>query len=287
MKSNEITDIKLCLNITIEERTMKKLKGKVALVTGAARGLGRAYALRLASLGADVGVIDINFKAHEEFAGEKLAEKYETVMDELKEYGVNTIGVEASVANEKEITDAIRQITEKLGDIDILIANAGGGVGALTENAASSINSEHLAIVTERNLYGTIYTINAIAPRMKERRTGKIITVSSQAGIRTSETGTYAHYGIAKAGIVQYTKLLAQDLGKYNITANVIAPGYIATGRLAEQFEQAGAEEYKNRVALRRFGTPEDCANVIEFLSTDLSDYVTGTVIEITGGIRT
>lgn len=264
----------------------EKLKGKVALITGAARGIGRDYALRLAKLGANVGVIDINLQAHLEFEGEKLAPQYETVVDELEALGVKAIGVEADISNETEVNLAIEKVKEYLGEVDILIANAGGGVGAITENRASEINPEQLRIVMDRNFYGTIYSVKAVIESMKRRKTGKIITVSSVTGIRaTQSTGAYSHYAAAKASIISYTKNLAQDIGSYNITANVIAPGYIATGRLSEQFEQSGASELKEEVALKRFGTPEDCANVIEFLSTDLSDYVTGTVIDVTGGL--
>lgn len=264
----------------------KKLKGKVALVTGAARGLGREYALRLAQLGADVGIVDINLHAHEDFKGEQLAEQYETVVDEIKEIGVRTIGAEADISNQAQVNEAIQKVKNELGEIDILIANAGGGLGKITDNRASEIDVEQLNIVMNRNFFGTIYSVKAVVDSMKKRQTGKIITVSSVAGLRANDnTGSYSHYAAAKAGIVSYTKNLAQDIGAYNVTANVIAPGYIATGRLSEQFEQSGANEMKNETALKRFGTPADCANVIEFLATDLSDYVTGTVIDVTGGL--
>lgn len=264
----------------------KKLSGKVALITGAARGIGRDYALRLAQLGADVGVIDIDMRAHLEFAGEKLAEEFDTVIDELHAIGVRAIGVEADITDEIAVNQAIDKITNELGEVDILIANAGGGIGEITENRASEINIDHLKIVMNRNFYGTVYSVKGVIESMKRRKTGKIITVSSVTGLRANHlSGAYAHYAAAKATIVSYTKNLAQDVGAYNITANVIAPGYIATGRLSEQFEKTGAKTLREEVALQRFGTPKDCANVMEFLATDLSDYVTGTVIDVTGGL--
>jgi len=264
---------------------MNRLKGKVALVTGAARGLGREYALRLASLGADVGVIDINLMSHKEFEREKLDNKYETVVDVLKEFNINAYGVEVDISNEEEVKQAFNEIKNNLGEIDILVANAGGGTGLLTENLASSIDSEQLEIVMARNFYGTLYSVKNVVESMKQRRTGKIITVTSVAGLKANSEGNYAHYSAAKAAIVSFTKNLARELGEYNITANAIAPGYISTGRLSEQFEKAGAVEFKNQTALKRFGTPKECADVIEFLATDLSDYVTGTVIDVTGGL--
>lgn len=264
---------------------MKKLEGKVAIVTGAARGIGREYALRLASLGASVGVIDIDLKAYQHFEREKLSGDYETVVDEIKSLGVNSFGIEADISNEEEVINSISKIREELGEIDILIANAGGGSGAVSENTASKVDSEQLKIVMERNLYGTIYSVKAVVDDMKRKNYGKIITVTSIAGIKANNGGTYSHYGAAKAAIINYTKYLAQDLGPHNITVNAIAPGYIGTGRLMEQFEKAGVDSYANQTALKRLGTPHDCANVIEFLATHLSDYVTGTVIDVTGGL--
>ncbi|GAA0348657.1 3-oxoacyl-[acyl-carrier-protein] reductase [Oceanobacillus oncorhynchi subsp. oncorhynchi] len=264
---------------------MGKLDGKVAVVTGAARGIGREYAHRLAKLGADVGVIDINLKSYEEFSGEDIGKEFETVVDELKSLNVQAVGFEADISDEAAVTNAFQRIQGTLGDVDILIANAGGGTGAITENAASEINPDQLEIVLKRNFYGTVYSVKSVVDQMKKKKYGKIVTVTSVTGLKASDTGTYSHYAATKAAIVNYTKNLAQDLGQYNITVNAIAPGYIGTGRLLEQFEKAGKESYENETALKRLGTPEDCARVIEFLSTDLSDYVTGTVIDVTGGL--
>ena len=122
---------------------------------------------------------------------------------------------------------------------------------------------------------------------MKAQGSGKIITVSSQAGRRASSDGGYAHYGAAKAAIIMYTKYLAQDLGPHGIQVNCIAPGYIGTGRLMPMFEAGGVDRLTRSVALRRIGTPEDCARVVGFLAGPESDYVTGTVIPIDGGSTT
>ncbi|MGZ9818147.1 SDR family NAD(P)-dependent oxidoreductase [Peribacillus simplex] len=263
---------------------MGKLTGKVAVVTGAARGIGRAYALKLAQLGADVGVIDIDLKSYQHFAGESIGEQYESVVDELKELGVKAFGMEADISNQEQVQNSFQKIVDNLGEVDILVANAGGGTGSILENKPSEMDPEQLQTVLERNLFGTVYSVAAVAPGMKKKGYGKIVTVTSQAGLQSNKDGTYSHYGASKAAIVSYTKSLAQDLGTYNITVNAIAPGYIETGRLIEQFEQAGVETFTSQTALKRLGTPEDCANVIEFLTTDLSDYVTGSVIDVTGG---
>lgn len=264
---------------------MKKLAGKVAVVTGAARGIGRAYALKLAKLGASVGVIDINLKSYQAFLGESIGDKYDTVVDELRELGVAAFGVEADISKQEEVELAFKKITDKLGEVDILVANAGGGSGSIAENIASSIDIKQLQLVLERNLFGTIHSVSAVVEGMKKKGYGKIVTVTSITGLQANQQGSYSHYAATKAAIINYTKYLAQELGTYNITVNAIAPGYIETGRLKEQFEKAGVENYTSQTALKRLGTPEDCANVMAFLTTNLSDYVTGSVIDVTGGV--
>lgn len=262
-----------------------KLSGKIALVTGAARGLGRAYGLRLASLGADVGIIDVNLHSYKEFEGEALDKKYDTVADELMAMGNRAVGVQADVSDFDQVKLAVKKIVDELGDITILVANAGGGLGGYNENKASQMNIKQYKRVLEMNLDGTVYTVSAVAPFMKKHNYGKIVTVSSEAGLQSDPSGAYAHYGAAKAAIIMYTKYLARELGPYNITANCIAPGSIATGRIMVRIREAGAlESTVKSIPLGRLGTPEDCANVVEFLTTDLSDYVTGAVIDVSGG---
>lgn len=264
---------------------MGKLTGKTAVVTGAARGIGREYALRLASLGANIGVIDINLKSYQDFKNENIGDGFETVVEELSGLGVKAIGAEADITSEEEVISAFEKIQKELGSVDILIANAGGGTGTLDENTGSTVDKNQLELVMARNLYGTIYSVKAVIEQMKKQKYGKIVTVTSVAGLKATEDGGYSHYGASKAAIINYTKYLAQDVGKYNITVNAIAPGYIGTGRLMEKFEKIGVDIFENETALKRLGTTEDCANVIEFLSTELSDYVTGTVIDVTGGL--
>lgn len=262
----------------------KRLDGRVALVTGAARGLGRAYAIRLAELGADVGVIDINLKSYEEFDGESRLMTAETTIDECRAIGVSSAGAEADITKREEVFAAVRKIEQELGPIDIVVCNAGGGMGAPDGNKAANINWEQFYAVTERNYYGTVYTCNAVVPGIMERGYGKVINVISVGGLAANSDGSYAHYGAAKAAIRQYTMELAQQAGRYNVTCNCIAPGFIATGRLVENYKKAGEDTFLRNVAMKRFGTVEDCANVVEFLATDLSSYVNGTVIEVTGG---
>jgi len=264
---------------------MGKLTGKTALVTGAARGLGREYALRLASLGANVGVIDIDLHAFREFENEQSRLTADNVVEELKNLGVNAAGAECDIGDQEGVYAAVQSLADKLGDITIAVCNAGGGMGPHTANKASELDFPVYHKVIERNLHGTVYTVNAVAPMMKAAKHGKIVTVASIGGQQANSDGSYAHYGTSKAAIIHYTRYLAQELGIYNINANCLAPGYIATGRLLEAYAASGEENYLRNMAIKRFGTPEDCCNAMEFLTTDMSDYVTGVILEVNGGI--
>jgi 3-oxoacyl-[acyl-carrier protein] reductase len=258
------------------------LDGQVAVVTGAGRGLGRGYALRLAGLGARVAIIDRDLRSYAEFDAEAAEMTAESTAAEVRALGAEALEAEADVTDAASIAAAIGAVLDAWGRIDVLVCNAGGG--STGESHASRVDLEEFDLVVRRNLYGTVNTVVAAAPAMKAAGRGKIVTVSSQAGRQGSADGGYAHYGAAKAGIIGYTRYLAQDLGPSGITANCIAPGYIGTGRLMVGFEAIGVEKVAGQTALRRLGTVEDCARVVEFLATDLSDYVTGAVIPIDGG---
>jgi 3-oxoacyl-[acyl-carrier protein] reductase len=267
---------------------MGKLDGKVAIITGAARGLGRAYARRLAGLGAKVAVTDLNLRSFEEFEAEAQAMTGENTVAEIQAEGGSAIGIEVDVCDEKAVAAMVQRVSDEWGRVDVLVCNAGGGRGRPVDTKASTLDPALLQLVTSMNLYGTVYCCNAVAPIMKRQRSGKIITVSSVAGLSAATDGGYAHYGAAKAAIAHYTRYLAQDLGPFGITANCIAPGTITTGRIVASVMPGSADANRDRserVALRRLGNVEDCAKVVEFLATDLSDYVSGVVIPIDGGL--
>jgi 3-oxoacyl-[acyl-carrier protein] reductase len=273
----------------------KKLSGKTALITGSARGLGRGYALRLAGLGADIAIIDRNLKAAEVYEFERAQLTADTVMAECQALGVRAMGLEVDLTDRDATDKAVTDVVETLGRLDIAVCNAGGGTvtfaderqpreGAndaldeVTTGTPSNTPEAMLTRVLDINIKTCMYTCMAVAPHMKAQGGGKIVTVSSTAGVDAK--GGYHPYGTSKAAIIHYTRALAQELGPFNINVNAIAPGIIRTGRLGERAEMA-----KERVALQREGTIEDCAKVVEFLTTDLSDYVTGRTIIIDGGM--
>jgi 3-oxoacyl-[acyl-carrier protein] reductase len=259
-----------------------KLKGKVALVTGAARGIGQAHALRLASLGANVAVSDINLESFREFDEDIAAD---SVVELLTRKGVKAIGIQANVCVQEEVNEMIERVVTDLGSIDILVNNAGGIAGMANQSYASSVSVEDITNTVDRNLMGTIFSCQAAAVHMKDQNSGRIVNTASQAGMRSQTNGVYASYGIAKAGVIAYTSYLAQELGRYNITVNCLSPAFVATERLMRQsFNQVKSVRKELGVPLDRLARPDDIAKVMEFFVTDLGDYVTGQNISVCGG---
>jgi len=259
-----------------------KLKGRVALITGAARGIGRAHALRLARLGADIVINDINLEAHKEF--EESADDEPTV-DAVKALGVRVMGIECNAGKKDQAEDMIRQTIDEFGKIDILINNAGGLAGEIPDSFASFVSVEDLNATMERNLNATIFCSQAVAEPMKKQNWGRIVNTTSQAGLQAQGGGIYASYGIAKAGIISYTRYLAEELGPFNITVNCIAPAYIRTERLdAKVYSKMEDPARSMRIPLGKLAEPDDVSKVVEFFVTDLADYITGQTLSVCGG---
>ena len=262
---------------------MKKLKGRVALVTGGARGLGRAYVLRLARLGADVVINDIDLDAAKEFDEELSAP---TVMEEVERLGRRAMGVEADASKRDQVEHMMDSVMDAFGRLDILVNNAGGALGKPKSSLASDAEEEYFDYIMDINLRSCLLCCQAASGPMKRAHYGRIINVSSQAGLWSGGTGGGMPYKVAKAGVLQYTRVLAAELGPHGINVNCIAPGYVLSSRAIAQGRNS--EETRGRlvpmIPLRRLGVPEDCAKVVEFLATDLSDYVTGQCISICGG---
>lgn len=261
---------------------MTTLDGETALVTGGARGIGRRYALRLAEEGASVAVADIDLRSYEAYETERSRATDDTVVEELKSEGHEVIGAELDVTDPDAVDGFVDEVVETFGSLDVVVANAGGGDGPMADTHASTLAPEYLRATVERNLYGTVYTCVASAPRMKAQESGRIITVASQAGRTVLDGGTYAHYGAAKAAVIMYTKYLAADLAPHGITVNAIAPGYIDTGKLRSNVDERSAVEAG--IPMGRLGQPEDCADVVAFLAGPGAGYVTGAVVPVDGG---
>ncbi len=254
-----------------------RLKGQVAVVTGAARGLGRAYALRLARLGADVVVNDLNLDAAAE-VNESLSAA--TVMDEIRNMGRRSIGIAADAASEDAVNAMFEDVLREFGQVDILVNNAGGGRGSqpITESSLDAWEE-----VLAKNLRSTFLCCRAVGSHMRDRGRGKIINVSSVAGLRPLMP-TLAPYSAAKAGIIALTRSLALELAPHNVNVNAIAPSYVATVHWMGGLGQI-QDELLPHIPMGRLGQTEDCAKVVEFLATDLSDFVTGQVISVDGGM--
>mgnify|MGYP001037253181 CR=1 FL=1 len=267
----------------------RKLSGRVALVTGGGRGLGRAYALHLARLGADVVINDINLESAKDYE-ERLSAP--TVTDEVRNLGRRSIGIQANVTRKDQVDIMFSRILDEFDHIDILVNNAGGNLNRLGPKAGSPVTSPSSAsmedhqFIMDVNLTGTILCCQAASIPMKRQRYGKIVNVASQAGLHIAPEMIKAmSYNVAKAAIIHYTRCLAAELGPFNVNVNCISPGWITTSRaIAEGRRGKAAKELEKQISLGRLGSPEDVAKVVEFLVTDLSDYVTGQCISVCGG---
>jgi NAD(P)-dependent dehydrogenase (short-subunit alcohol dehydrogenase family) len=260
-----------------------KLQGQVAIVTGAARGLGRAYALRLASLGADVVVADIDLDSARAF-GEELAAA--SVPDEIRALGRRSLGVQGDLSTRAGARDLVARTLAEFGRIDILVNNAGGAFTPVERSTASQVPDEDTARMFGVNYLSTLYCCQEAAPALR-RQGGAIVNIATLAALDASRTAArLVPYAVAKGAVLQYTRYLAAELGPDGVRVNCISPGAMLTARIRQQSAERGMHGDKEvrRIPLRRFGDVEDCANVLEFLVTPLSGYVTGQCISVCGG---
>ena len=261
----------------------RSLTGKVALVTGAGRGLGRAFAERLASLGADVAVHGMRENGPAEYGeGTTLTAVAEAV---AAEYGVRTVRVLGDLTKGDDIERIIETTSRSLGPIDILVHNAGGDIAAAggkpDPNDAVGIREEDVRAVLDRNLLATILTCQAVARGMMERRSGRIVTIGSVAAFKGRTQGSI--YAVAKAGMTHYTRCLADQLRPYDINVNCIAPGDTRTGRFmgTRAVDQARMVETGT---LDRIATIDEVARVVEVFAGPLGAFVSGQVLRVDGG---
>ena len=241
-------------------------EGKVAIVTGSARGIGKAIALKLAREGYHVVISDILKDAAKETA------------QEIESLGVKALAVVADVSKAEDAGNLIKQTVEAFGQVDVLVNNA----GITRDNLAIRMSEAEWDSVLNINLKGTFLCSQAAAKVMMKKRSGRIINIASVSGILG--TAGQANYASSKAGVIALTKAFARELGARNITVNAVAPGYIAT-EMTEKLPENVKEEYLKQIPLKRAGTPEDVANVVAFLASDAASYVTGTTLIVSGGL--
>lgn len=261
----------------------RPLAGKTAIVTGAARGIGRAYALRLARMGANVVVADLNMQGAAKIGEELTAE---TVMAEVEALGVRSLGVEGDLRKPETVARLFAETVMAFGGVDILVNNAGAGVYRDSGPLPTQTTQEGFDFLIDVNLRSCLMCCQAAAPLMAAKGSGVIVNISSQTSLEPLKGGAMAVYGAAKSAVNTYTRNLAAELGPKGIRVNAIAPGITLTARLMKLDPEngVGTPEQLEAIALRRFATPEDMANVLEFLVSDLSGYVTGQVISVCGG---
>ncbi|RMG61419.1 MAG: 3-oxoacyl-[acyl-carrier-protein] reductase [Deltaproteobacteria bacterium] len=244
-----------------------KLEGKIALVTGGSRGIGRAVCRLLASEGAFVFV---NYSSSEDAARETL--------EEVKGSGGDGEIVRFNVADEAEVRDAVEKIVKEKGRLDILVNNAGIAI----DNLIVRLKGDDFDRVVSVNLKGVFNCSRAVARQMMKQKYGRIINVTSVVG----EMGNAGQsvYSASKAGIIGFTKSLAKELASRGVTVNAVSPGFIETDMTASLPEKV-REEYLASIPLGRFGEPEDVARAVLFLASDGASYITGEVIRVNGGL--
>ena len=242
--------------------------GRTALVTGASRGLGRTIALRLAVGGAAVAV---NYRARGDAADE--------VVREIRGQGGRALAVQADVADEGQVRDMVARVAAELGAVDILVNNA----GVFHPGDLVNFDARPLADMHRINVDGVVTTTRAVAESMKARRFGRIVNLSSVAGLGTSAEGT-TFYAVGKAAVIMLTRRFALELGSHGITVNAVAPGFVLTDMNRTGRTEADLAAIAARTMLRRIGAPEDIANAVAFLASSESGWITAQVLTVDGG---
>ena len=243
------------------------LKGKTALITGAARGIGKAIAMKLASEGADIAFTDL-----------KEDDNFRNTVEEIRALGVQCRGYASNAADFEQAHAAVEQIIKDFGRIDVLVNNA----GITRDGLMMRMSEQQWDSVITVNLKSAFNFTHAVVPVMARQRGGSIINISSVVGVNGN--AGQCNYSASKAGLIGLAKSIAKEMGSRGIRANAIAPGFIVTD-MTNALTQEVRDEWNKKIPLRRGGTPEDIANVALFLASDLSSYVTAQVIVCDGGM--
>ncbi|WP_300436173.1 3-oxoacyl-[acyl-carrier-protein] reductase [Christiangramia sp.] len=248
---------------------MKLLEGKNAIITGGSRGIGKGIAEVFAKHGANVA-----------FTYNSSSQSAEELAKELESLGVKAKAYQSNAASFKESQELVDNVVEDFGSIDIVINNA----GITKDNLLMRMSEEDFDRVIEVNLKSIFNMTKAVQRTMLKQRSGSIINMSSVVGV-TGNAGQ-ANYAASKAGIIGFSKSMAQELGSRNIRTNVIAPGFIET-EMTEKLDEKTVQGWRDAIPLKRGGKPEDIANACVYLGSDLSSYVTGQIIHVDGGMHT
>lgn len=239
----------------------------VALVTGGSRGIGRVIAEHLAKSGINVAIC---YSGNENAAQETI--------EACKKHGVQAMYVKADVSNADDVTEMFNQIKELMGPVEILVNNA----GITRDGLLLRMSEADYDAVLDTNLKGTFLCTKAAIKDMMKARNGRIINITSIVGVQGN--AGQANYSASKAGVIGFTKSVAREYGSKGITVNAVAPGFIQTA-MTDQLPDNVKDAYLKQIPLARFGTPEDVADVVDFLASDKASYITGQVIEVTGGM--
>ena len=240
---------------------------KCALITGATRGIGKQIAITLAEQGYNIA---LNYR--------KENEELENTKKEIEEIGVQVLAVKGDVANFENCENFVKQVIERFGQIDVLVNNA----GITKDMLLMRMKKEDFEQVIDTNLVGTFNVTKNVVPYMMKARSGRIINISSVVGI--SGNAGQTNYSASKAGIIGFTKSLAKEIASRNILVNAVAPGFIETN-MTDVLKDDVKQEIAKNIPLKRMGTTQDVANVVKFLASDDSSYITGQVINVDGGM--
>ena len=243
------------------------LKDKNIIVTGATRGIGKEIALTLAQNGANIA---INYRNYNE--------EVEELINSIKEFGVDAIAVKCDVSKSDEVDNFISEVKNHFSSIDVLVNNA----GITKDGLLLRMKDEDFNSVLDVNLKGTFNTTKSISPIMIKQKHGKIINISSVVGI-VGNAGQ-CNYAASKAGVIGFSNSVARELSSRNINVNVVAPGYIDTD-MTKSLPDKVKDEILKSIPMKKMGNPKEVANLVLFLSSSLSDYITGQVINVDGGM--
>lgn len=240
---------------------------KCALITGATKGIGKQIAITLAKQGYNIA---LNYR--------KENEELENTKKEIEKIGVQILAVKGDVANFEDCENFVKQVIERFGQIDVLVNNA----GITKDMLLMRMKKEDFEQVIDTNLVGTFNVTKNVVPYMMKARSGRIINISSVVGI--SGNAGQTNYSASKAGIIGFTKSLAKEIASRNILVNAVAPGFIETN-MTDVLKDDVKQEIAKNIPLKRMGTTQDVANVVKFLASDDSSYITGQVINVDGGM--